>query len=135
MTDNGWGALHAWGPARSTRLDPGVYPVRIQYEADDLVNSFQITANPAPMVRVAYLVPSNRTPQDGAVENLRDGLRWMQRWYADQMDRHGFGPKTIHFETEPDGVTPKVYTLRVEPRRRDHLPRHLHRLRARRRRL
>ena len=113
VADNGWGSLHDWTAARSPRLDAGVYAVRIQYEADELVNSFQVTANPAPMVRVAYLVPSNRTPQDGATDALRDGVRWMQQWYSDQMDRNGFGPRTIRYETESDGVTPKVYTVRV----------------------
>jgi hypothetical protein len=65
-------------------------------------------------LRVAYVVPSNRTPQDGAAASLRDGLRWMQDWYRVQMDRNGFGPKTVVFETESDGVTPKIYTVRVQ---------------------
>ena len=31
-----------------------------------------------------------------------------EAWFAEQMDRLGYGPKTIRFETEEDGVTPKV---------------------------
>jgi hypothetical protein len=33
----------------------------------------------------------------------------IQSWYADQMNRYCFGPKTFQFETLADGVTPKVY--------------------------
>ena len=36
----------------------------------------------------------------------------MQDWYAEQMDRYGFGPKTFTLETLSDGVTPNI---RVTP--------------------
>jgi hypothetical protein len=64
---------------------------------------------PDHVVRIAYLIPSNRQPQD--LERIRYGVKFIQSWYADQMDRHGFGPKTFVLEMEEDGVTPKVYVV------------------------
>jgi hypothetical protein len=64
---------------------------------------------PSHVVRIAYLIPSNRQPQD--LERIRYGVKFIQSWYADQMDRHGFGPKTFVLETEEDGVTPKVHVV------------------------
>jgi hypothetical protein len=60
------------------------------------------------MVRVGYVVPTNRTAQPGAVQNLQDLIRNVQDWYGNQMQRYGFGYKTFQFETEADGVTPKI---------------------------
>jgi hypothetical protein len=65
----------------------------------------------APLVRVGYVVPQNRTPQEDAVGNLRELIISVQDWYGDQMARYGFGPKTFQFETEPDGVTPKIHVV------------------------
>lgn len=65
------------------------------------------------VVRVAYVVPSNRTPQSNAVARLQLALRRYQDWYRDQMDRNGFGPKSFRYETEADGTTPKVYVADV----------------------
>lgn len=64
-------------------------------------------------VRVAYVIPSNRTAQSNAVAHLRNVLIQYRNWYRDQMERHGFGPKTFGFETEADGVTPKIHTVNV----------------------
>jgi hypothetical protein len=36
-------------------------------------------------------------------------VRLFQDWFAQQMDRNGFGPMTFQFETEADGITPKVH--------------------------
>jgi hypothetical protein len=65
------------------------------------------------VVRAAYVVPSNRTPQSNAVARLQLALRRYQDWYRDQMDRNGFGPKSFRYETEADGTTPKVYVADV----------------------
>ena len=80
-------------------------------------NSASLAASISPVtgyvVRVAYVIPSNRTAQSNGVSNLRSALIIYQDWYRDQMSRNGFGPKTFRFETESDGVTPKVYTVNV----------------------
>jgi hypothetical protein len=64
-------------------------------------------------VRIAYVIPSNRTAQSNAVENLRWAIREYQDWYRKQMERNGFGSRTFRYETESDGVTPKVYIVPV----------------------
>lgn len=65
------------------------------------------------LVRVAYVVPTNRTAQPNAIANLRNAIVHYQGWYLDQMERNGFGPKTFNFETEADGVTPKINLITV----------------------
>ena len=66
---------------------------------------------PDHVVRAAYIVPANRTAQATQIEAMQTALKWYQQWYADQMDRYGFGPKTFAYETEPDEVTPKIHTV------------------------
>ena len=63
----------------------------------------------APLVRMGYVIPSNRSQQSDAVANLQQYLPTVQNWYAEQMDRYGFGRKTFRYETLPDGVTPRVH--------------------------
>ena len=65
------------------------------------------------LVRVAYLVPTNRTAQSHAVASLRQLVLLHQKWFSDQMERNGFGHKTFICETEPDGVTPVIHVLPV----------------------
>lgn len=64
-----------------------------------------------PMVRIGYVVPQNRSSQVGAVDNLRDLVLNVQDWYGEQMNRYGFGYKSFDFETEADGVTPKIHVV------------------------
>ncbi len=65
------------------------------------------------VVRVAYIIPSNRTPQAGGVAGLRQAMLLYQSWYRDQMERNGLGPKTFRLEMEADGVTPKIHVVNV----------------------
>lgn len=64
-----------------------------------------------PAVRIAYVIPSNRTPQADGVENLQTAVLFVRSWYADEMERWGYGRLTFRYETEADGVTPKVYVV------------------------
>ncbi|NLE36409.1 MAG: hypothetical protein GX621_00120 [Pirellulaceae bacterium] len=114
FVDNHWGSGQAAtvGPT-SPLLQPGVYPVRLQYEEGGGGNIMQLlTAEPA-TVHIAYVVPSNRTPQPDAVERLQYSVEMMQSWYRDQMERNGFGPKTFFYETEADGRTPVIHVVNV----------------------
>ncbi len=65
------------------------------------------------LLRTAYIIPTNRTAQTHAVTSLRNALIQYQDWYREQMERNGFGPKTFGFETEADGITPKVHVVAV----------------------
>ena len=66
-----------------------------------------------PIVRIAYMVPSNRTAQPNAVPKLQYLARTMKDWFSEQMSRYGFPGRTITYETEPDGVTPKIWVVPV----------------------
>lgn len=112
--DNHWGNPQATTTgASSAGLPPGVYPIRIQYEESGGGNVLQLIPGTTHSLRVGYIIPHNRQPQVSAVANLQDYLVRFQDWYRDQMDRHGFGPKTLPFETEQDGVTPKIHSIHV----------------------
>ena len=83
-------------------------------DSDENPFNFRVTgAVLPPTVRVAYVVPSNRTAQTDAVANLRYAVQVQQDWYRDQMERNGFGAKTFLFETQADGVTPLIHTIHV----------------------
>jgi len=63
-----------------------------------------------PAIRVAYIIPANRTAQPNAVASLKWLVVSMQSWMRDQMVQWGHGPMTFDFEKESDG-TPKIYTF------------------------
>ncbi|NOT11744.1 MAG: hypothetical protein HOP23_07940 [Methylococcaceae bacterium] len=65
------------------------------------------------MVRVIYMVPSNRSPQSGAQNQLIDYVLRMRAWYGEEMARMGYGNKNFIYETEADGVTPKINIVTV----------------------
>ncbi|MDF9796525.1 hypothetical protein OKW21_001788 [Catalinimonas alkaloidigena] len=67
-----------------------------------------------PIVRIAYLIPSNRSPQDNGVEALQYALKTGQQYYKDQMQKNGFGSKTFEIETEADGVTPLIHVVSLD---------------------
>ncbi|MFQ5414068.1 MAG: hypothetical protein ACE5E6_06375, partial [Phycisphaerae bacterium] len=67
----------------------------------------------SPSVRVAYLIPSNRTPQPGAATNLANLVRLWHAVVCEQMDRNGFGHKSFRYETEGDGVTPVIHVVQL----------------------
>lgn len=66
-----------------------------------------------PIVRVAYLIPTNRTPQARGVQTLQTAVRWWHVWFHGEMARYDFEPKSFRYETEPDGVTPRIHVVDV----------------------
>ena len=65
------------------------------------------------MLRVAYVIPSNRTAQPDGVANLQHAIKVGQQFFKEQMEQNGFGAKTFVFETEADGVTPLIHVVNV----------------------
>lgn len=61
-------------------------------------------ASSATSVGIGYVIPSNRTEQTGAVDNLSSAMSRIQAWYGEQMDRYGFGPKTFRLESDSRGA-------------------------------
>src|SRR5207253_515158 len=55
-----------------------------------LEDSLTISNVSRPLVRVAYVIPSNRAPQTNGVSNLQKLIPLWQAWYRDQMERYGF---------------------------------------------
>jgi hypothetical protein len=66
-----------------------------------------------PIVRAGYIVPSNRSPQPNASGNFQSIIRDAQTYYRDQLDLHGFGPKTFRYETDTDGISPLIHVVSV----------------------
>jgi hypothetical protein len=62
-------------------------------------------AGPAHVVRVAYIVPSDRAPQADYAGRIDELLRAVQRFYAEEMSRHGFGRATFRLEEDSEGAT------------------------------
>ena len=63
-------------------------------------NSFAQDTDPEYVVRVIYFYPKDRVPP-ADIDTLLDGLlKQVQQFYADEMERHGFGRKTFRFETD-----------------------------------
>ena len=55
------------------------------------------------MVRVVYFLPSDRRPQPDINTKLDTLIKDVQQFYADEMERHGFGRKTFRIETDRNG--------------------------------
>jgi hypothetical protein len=70
-------------------------------------------AGAGPRLRVAYVIPSNRTAQPDGVANLQHAIKLGQKFFKDQMEQYGFGAKTYTYETDADGVTPLIHVVQV----------------------
>lgn len=55
-----------------------------------------------------YFLPTNRLPQADIPEKIDQILRDLQTFFADEIQRHGFGRKTFDFEKNSEGSA-KVY--------------------------
>ena len=68
---------------------------------------FTSTEQPPPeqsdSVRVVYFQPSDRDAFPGIDANLRTLVTDVQQFYAEQMQAHGYGEKTVAFETDTSG--------------------------------
>ena len=72
-------------------------------------------------VKLIYFLPKDRPPQSDIRSKLDKLVRDVQRFYADEMERHGFGSKTFDFEKDEndkpiiyrvDGQFPDSYYLK-----------------------
>lgn len=65
-------------------------------------------ADTPPRLRMAYIIPANRTQQTNAIEKLQFTVMLIQSWYKEQMKINGFGEKTFNYEIEPGTNKPKI---------------------------
>ncbi len=61
--------------------------------------------SPRSIVRVIYFLPKNRHPQPNIDTKLDTLLKQVKRFYADEMQRHGYGRKTFKLQTDRSGKT------------------------------
>ncbi|MDE0088675.1 MAG: hypothetical protein OXU23_23340 [Candidatus Poribacteria bacterium] len=63
------------------------------------------------VVRVIYTLMKDKEPSPNITEKLDKTIRDVQDFYADEMERHGFGRKTFKFETDKNGKA-KIYLVK-----------------------
>lgn len=75
---------------------------------------------PEPTLRVAYLIPSNRTPQPEGVKALQMVIRTARDFFKDHLVYSEQGTissvpvqKTVRYEMEGDGETPQIWVLDI----------------------
>ena len=54
-------------------------------------------------VRLVYFLPADRQPRQGIEEKIDALIKDVRRFFADQMEIHGFGRRTFNIETGHDG--------------------------------
>ena len=64
-----------------------------------------------PSVRLIYFLPSDREVRPERASALSQMITEVQEFYADEMERHGFGRKTFTLETDTGGI-PIVHFVR-----------------------
>ena len=61
-------------------------------------------------VRMIYFLPNDRPFQGNVVQKMKDEIRVLPTFFAEQMQAHGYGKKTFRFETDAKGK-PKVHRV------------------------
>ena len=54
-------------------------------------------------LRVIYFLPNDRPYRASVVQKMKDMIRTVQTFYAEQMEAHGYGKITFRFETDSQG--------------------------------
>ena len=54
-------------------------------------------------VRMIYFLPNDRTYRADVVDSMKVVIREVQTFYAEQMEAHGYGELTFHFEVDAEG--------------------------------
>ena len=96
-------------PLRPPIESPRQQAIRARTIIDTWVNE-----NPEPGRRTLHLVlwtPKDREPADRYRERLSAIMKDIQAFYAEQMDRLGFGPRTIGLDVAEDGLV-RVHLVR-----------------------
>lgn len=63
---------------------------------------FVYAESPQPVFDVIYLVPSDQRVDVGKIKVFEEDLKEVQTFFADEMERHGFGRKTFAYRKEID---------------------------------
>ena len=95
----GWVNAIAFSPDGETLISGG---------DDETLRLWEVTpyaSTTQEIVRMIYFLPRNRSPQPDMWTKLDRLIKDVQNFYADEMERNGFGRKTFTFETDADGET------------------------------
>ena len=63
------------------------------------------------LLHIVYYLPKDKEPSPNITQKIDKTIREVQDFYADEMERHGFGRKTFSFETDENGKA-KVYLIK-----------------------
>ncbi len=66
------------------------------------------------VVRLVYYLPKDKKPSPNITQKIDKTIIEVQKHYADEMERHGFGIKTFTFETDENGKA-KIYRIKEIP--------------------
>ena len=66
-------------------------------------SSFAQEALSTPSVRLIYFLPKDRPPRPERITALKQVIKDAQEFYANEMERHGYGRKTFNIETDNRG--------------------------------
>ena len=65
--------------------------------------AFDLNVGEPRTVRMIYFLPNDRPFRAEVVQRMKDEIRQIQAFYAEQMQAHGYGNKTFRFETDAQG--------------------------------
>ena len=85
------------------------------YNIEDIKKDIEIRlrASQQPeIVRLIYFLPNDRPARPERVSAFRQLIKDAQHFFADEMERHGYGRKTFEFET--DATTGKIFVHYVD---------------------
>ena len=91
-------------PGRLTRVLLLALPTLLAVSTAARSEAAGIPEIDGPVLRIGYLVPSDREPNPATVERAAQLLRWYQLWYASEMDRHGYGVRSFPVEVDAAAV-------------------------------
>lgn len=73
----------------------------------------ELSTNQNDVVKLIFLLPTDKEIPPNLTVKLDKSVREAQDFYADEMERHGFGRKTFSFETDQNGKA-KVYFIKED---------------------
>ena len=76
-------------------------------------NQFDLYTTPSYVFKIMYIIGPGKRPIPNITSKLDKTLKEVQQFYADEMERHGFGRKTFTFETDENGKA-KIYLIESE---------------------
>ena len=98
---------------------------------DGIIQMWQLTPQqleldntPDDVVRIIYVLTEGKEPSPKITRKLDRTIREVQKFYADEMERHGFGRKTFKFETDENGKA-KFYLIKEDQIKNFDLSNHL----------